>query len=106
MTKIKELVGKNIRAFRQQQGLSQEKLAELVNTAPHYILMIENARSWPSAKMVERIAAALGKDSVELFSLGAVQWDWKQVFLEKITDFVKNVCNDSNMPPSLPDQAE
>ena len=49
-------------------GLSQAKLAEKVDTSTHYIGMIETRKNFPSPEMLERIAAALGIDTIDLFS--------------------------------------
>ena len=51
-------------------GLTQEKLAEIINTAPTYIAMIEAERRTPSFKMIERLAKALKIDAPELFYMG------------------------------------
>ena len=45
----------------------QAKLAEKVNTSTHYIGMIETKNNFPSPEMLERIAKALGIDTVDLF---------------------------------------
>ena len=50
-------------------GLSQSKLAEKVDTSTHYIGMIETKKNFPSPEMLERIAGALGIDTVCLFSV-------------------------------------
>ena len=62
-----------MREFRSEAGLSQAKLAELVGTAPHYIAMIEGCKQFPSPEMIERIAAAFKKDSLDLFGLTSIQ---------------------------------
>jgi transcriptional regulator with XRE-family HTH domain len=48
--------------------LTQEALAEKVETASTYIAMIESERRTPSFKMIERIAEVLKVDAPELFS--------------------------------------
>ena len=58
----------NIKAYRNAMGLSQAKLAEKVETSTHYIGMIETKNNFPSPEMLERIAAALGIDTIDLFS--------------------------------------
>jgi len=68
MTNIRELLAKNMKAYRNALGLSQAKLAERVNTSTHYIGMIETKNNYPSPEMLERIAIALGIDTVDLFS--------------------------------------
>jgi transcriptional regulator with XRE-family HTH domain len=57
-----------MKVYRSGLGLSQAKLAEKVNTAPNYIALIEMCKRFPSVKILERIAAALDVDSVQLFS--------------------------------------
>ena len=68
MIHLKSVLALNIKIHRKNLGLTQEKLAELVNTAPSYIAMIEAGRRTPSFKMIERIAEVLRLDPPELFS--------------------------------------
>jgi len=69
MTNIRDILAKNMKAYRNALGLSQAKLAEKVNTSTHYIGMIETKRNYPSPEMLERIAAALGIDTMDLFTI-------------------------------------
>ena len=62
-------MAKNMKAYRGALGLSQAHLAEKVDTSTHYIGMIETKNNFPSPEMLERIAAALGIDTVDLFSV-------------------------------------
>jgi transcriptional regulator with XRE-family HTH domain len=57
-----------MKAYRNALGLSQAKLAEKVETSTHYIGMIETKNNFPSPEMLERIATALGIDTMELFT--------------------------------------
>ena len=59
----------NIKARRKSLGLTQEKLAEMIDTAPTYIAMIEAERRTPSFNMIERLAKALNIDAPKLFSM-------------------------------------
>ena len=68
MTNIRDVLAQNMKAYRNALGLSQAKLAEKVNTSTHYIGMIETKKNFPSPEMLERIAAALGIDTIDLFS--------------------------------------
>lgn len=68
MIYLKTILASNIKTRRKQLGLTQEKLAELVDTAPTYIAMIEAEKRTPSFKMIERIAEALKIEAPELFS--------------------------------------
>jgi len=49
----------NMKKRRKEEGLTQEKLAEMCNTDPSYIRQIENGRRFPSIAYIERIALAL-----------------------------------------------
>jgi transcriptional regulator with XRE-family HTH domain len=68
MGNIRDILAKNMKAYRNALGLSQAKLAERVNTSTHYIGMIETKNKFPSPEMLDRIAIALGIDPIELFS--------------------------------------
>ena len=68
MASLKSILAFNIKARRKAQGLTQENLAEMVNTASTYIAMIESGKRTPSFKMIERIADILKLDAIELFS--------------------------------------
>jgi transcriptional regulator with XRE-family HTH domain len=68
MTKLRHILAINIKERRHFLKLSQVKLAELVNTAPTYIAMIELEKRSPSFEMLERIAEALNIDPPDLFS--------------------------------------
>jgi len=84
MTNIKEHLGSNIRHYRTQLGLSQAKLAEMVDMATNYLGLVENGKKFPSSEMIERIAVALGKDTTDLFILTPIEQDWKESILSKI----------------------
>ena len=56
----------------------------MVDMATNYLGLIENGKKFPSAEMIERIAAALGKDSTDLFFIAPIQQDWKEAILSKI----------------------
>jgi len=68
MTNIRDILAKNMKAYRNALGLSQARLAEKVDTSTHYIGMIEVKKNFPSPEMLERIATALGIDTLDLFS--------------------------------------
>ena len=68
MTSLRAVLALNMKAQRLVLGISQVQLAERVNTAPHYIGMIEACKKFPSPEMMERIAAALEIDTPALFS--------------------------------------
>lgn len=88
MTDIKKHLGGNIKHYRVDSGISQAKLAEMIDTATNYLGLIENGKKFPSADMIERIAAALDKDSTDLFVLAPIENDWKETILAKIETLI------------------
>ena len=75
MTNLRQLLGTNIKIYRNARGLSQSKLAEKAETATNYISAIESGRRFPSVEMLEKIASVLGIDTPELFSIKPVQFE-------------------------------
>jgi len=72
MTGIKEVLALNLRLNRLKEGLTQEKLAEKAGISAHYLAMVELARKFPSASMIERLAAALAVEPHELFYMPGI----------------------------------
>ena len=88
MTNIKVYLGSNIRKYRTLNGISQAKLAEMVDMATNYLGLIENGKKFPSAKMIERIADALGLDSIDLFIFSSIEQNWKENIMYKIKTLI------------------
>jgi transcriptional regulator with XRE-family HTH domain len=103
MTSIRKLLATNIKTLRNELGLSQSRLAERVDTATHYIAMIEGGRNFPSPEMIERIAAALGKDSTDLFAITPIQQDWKEAILADIEKLIVDRIFDLKNKPEQPE---
>ena len=88
MTNIRKLLATNIKKYRKELGFTQSNLAECVATATHYIAMIEGGKSFPSPEMLERIASALKKDTVDLFAITPIQEDWRETILFDINNLI------------------
>lgn len=52
-------IGSNIRKYRMERGMKQERLAELTNLSPNYIGMLERTDKIPSLSTFIRIINAL-----------------------------------------------
>jgi transcriptional regulator with XRE-family HTH domain len=68
MASLREILADNMRKIRRKCGLTQEKLAEKADVSTNFIAMIEIARKFPSPDTLDRVAAALGIETWELFS--------------------------------------
>jgi transcriptional regulator with XRE-family HTH domain len=73
MTDLRKILAFNMKMYRKKLGLSQAKLAELVNASDNHIAMIETGRRFPSITMLELLAVALEIDIIELFSIRPIE---------------------------------
>jgi len=94
MIKLRKILAKNIRACRKEMGFSQFKLADLVDTAPNYIAMIEAEKRFPTDTMLEKIAVALGKEPYELFNTAPIRKEWEKLLLAELADFITQKMNE------------
>jgi transcriptional regulator with XRE-family HTH domain len=65
---LKQIFISNLKKKRKEQGISQMILSGMCDTTSNYIGQIEMGRRIPSFEKIEKIAAALGIPSYELFS--------------------------------------
>jgi transcriptional regulator with XRE-family HTH domain len=64
---LQQRLGRNVRAYRDEHGLSQEQLAELIGVHRTYVGDIERGERNLSLRSVERLAAALQVEPRDLF---------------------------------------
>jgi len=69
MTDLRKVLASNMKHYRKVLGLSQAKLAEKAQITDNYIALVETCKRFPSVDILEQIAKALERDTVELFSL-------------------------------------
>ncbi len=67
MSEIARSIGKRIRNYRNNLGLSQEKLAELSGCHPTYIGQVERGEKNATLESVEKISSALNIPLSKLF---------------------------------------
>lgn len=63
---MRKLVGRNVKAARQQAGLSQEQLAERSGFSQQYLSGLERGHRNPTIVSLYEIAQALGTTPIEL----------------------------------------
>ena len=90
MTSLRTLLAHTIKEKRRILGISQAKLAEKVETSPHYISQIEQKNKFPSPEMLERIALALEIDSPQLFSIDSFSKEAIKRFQEGVLTDLDN----------------
>ncbi len=67
MTYFKKEFGKNLRLIRKIKGLTQEKLAEMINLNQRQLTRIENGISFVSSDVIEKLIFALNIEPKDLF---------------------------------------
>lgn len=60
-------LGRNLKKYRLTTGLTQERLAEIVNIHPTYVGKLEAGKNNPSAKLLFRLAIAMNVTVKDLF---------------------------------------
>lgn len=68
---LQKIVGQNLRAYRLQQGLSQEAFAEVLGVHRTYMGSVERGERNLTLRSVEGLAAAIGVEAIELLREGA-----------------------------------
>lgn len=66
-TKFSEIIGKNIRAKRQERNMTQDELSHKCGFYRTYINMIETSRRTPSSYTLYKIAKALKVEVDDLY---------------------------------------
>ena len=64
---IRQTVARNVKRYRKERGLTQERLAELADISNTYIANIECGKTWVSNKTLEKISDALGVGAHRFF---------------------------------------
>jgi transcriptional regulator with XRE-family HTH domain len=68
MSKIRNLLAKNLKENRTRLGLTQAELAEIADISTNFLAMIELKQKFPSPEILDRLAAALEIEPSLLFT--------------------------------------
>ena len=68
MANIRQIVGQNIKLFRNARSITQETLAEMVNVSGSYIGYLERGKKSPSLDLLAKIADELLVDPAVLLT--------------------------------------
>jgi transcriptional regulator with XRE-family HTH domain len=95
---VKEVLGSNIRFYRNHAKISQENLAESVGISAKHISSIENGKAFPSADLLERFSNRLDISIPSLFlPLGEIDNGYiskiEKIMNEELSEAVKRVIS-------------
>ncbi|NBB90049.1 MAG: helix-turn-helix domain-containing protein [Spirochaetes bacterium] len=100
MTRLHQVIARNVRQARKRAGLSQADVATRSGFSDSYLSEIERGRTNPSAEVLERIAQTLGLRPYQLL-LEEEEWEIRDR-LETVTSMYADLKNGLN---SLLDEA-
>jgi len=69
----KQALGLRIKEFREKQGFTQDKLAELVGIDSKHLSRIENGRNYPSFETLESLVENLNVTFEDIFQTGHLE---------------------------------
>jgi transcriptional regulator with XRE-family HTH domain len=99
---IQSVFAENMKKYRKQAKITQEKLAELCNTDHRYIGQIETGRRCPSLEFIGKIAAALNiapyllfydENSMDNGGLASLYREQKQKIKTMLIENVTRICS-------------
>jgi transcriptional regulator with XRE-family HTH domain len=82
---LRAVFGENLKKHRTFKGLSQAKLAEILDISPNFISEIETGKRWVSSDTMVNLAAALGVEVYEFLKLPKVPEDELSAFIQSYT---------------------
>jgi transcriptional regulator with XRE-family HTH domain len=89
---LKDTLGKNIKYFRLQRGLSQADLAEKAGVSITFISNIERGNNYPLAGTICNLAKALNIEVWEIFK-GEITPDESRDAVQRLSDDVRKRVN-------------
>jgi transcriptional regulator with XRE-family HTH domain len=90
--KLRKTLSANLKRYRAVLGISQEKLAEIIELSDQTINDIEGCRTWVSDKTIVKLARALG---VEVYQLVYPQTEADKIFPVRLpADVLRDLQND------------
>lgn len=94
--KLKKNIGEKIKFFRKKRGLSQDKLAEIVNIEMKSLSRIESGHNYPQCENLVAIALALGVSPWQLYF-----FDETKEIDEMKDELVESIKNKDEIIPAM-----
>ena len=65
--RVQDLFTANLKRFRSERGLTQERLAALVEVTTNHIALLESNRRFPSVRLLQKLSDVFVVDAFEFF---------------------------------------
>ena len=86
MSDFKKLLGKKIQAIRKSKGLTQEKLAEIIDIETPSLSYLETVKYAPSVETLQKLCDALNVEPWEFYYFSELSDEDKKNELKKALD--------------------
>ena len=86
MSDFKKLLGKKIQAIRKSKGLTQEKLAEIIDIETPSLSYLETGKYAPSVETLQKLCDALNVEPWEFYYFSELSDEDKKNELKKALD--------------------
>ena len=90
--KIKAILGKNVKFYRNHRGLSQSELANKAELSVTFLSNIERGIMFPKVETLSRLTSSLEVEVYELFKTDIVDKDQKRM-MNRFTSDIKGALN-------------
>ena len=88
-SELRAVLGENLKRYRNYKGLSQAKLAEIMDISPNFISDIETGKRWLSSDTLVNLAESLGVEAYDFLRPPEVASEEIEAFIQSYT---KKAC--------------
>ena len=92
---LRAILGQNLKRYRTFKGLSQAKLAEILDISPNFVSDMETGKRWLSSDTLVNLAQALDVEVHELLMPPKIPQDDISAFIEKYTEKAEAIASDA-----------
>jgi transcriptional regulator with XRE-family HTH domain len=92
---LRAVLGENLKKYRTFRGLSQAKLAEILDISPNFISDIETGKRWLSSDTLVNLAAAIGVEVYELLKPAQIPDDEISAFIQAYTEKAETTVSEA-----------
>jgi transcriptional regulator with XRE-family HTH domain len=82
---LRAIFGKNLKKYRTFKGISQAKLAEILDISPNFISDLEAGKRWVSSDTLVNLAEALGVEVYEFLTPPKIPENEMSEFIKSYT---------------------
>jgi transcriptional regulator with XRE-family HTH domain len=82
---LRAIFGENLKKYRTCKGLSQAKLAEMLDISPNFVSDIEGGKRWVSSDTLVKLATVLNIEVYEFLKPPEVPADELSAFIQSYT---------------------